>query len=141
MIPHPDGPGLHRHCRVSDVAISNCGCGPRCLQERHPLAGATVSFEDVDHREGRNWWQCVFCSPNVSSNTCVGVRTQAIIFIVESLVLEIYLRATLRTTFLHLRARLSTPHSLSHAVEVWGLIVACFLGGYGHFFVAEKRAF
>ncbi|CAM9435676.1 unnamed protein product, partial [Scytosiphon promiscuus] len=42
----------------------------RCLlQERHPLEGATVSFEDVDEREGRSWWQCVLCVPNVSGSS------------------------------------------------------------------------
>ncbi|CAN0144802.1 unnamed protein product [Ectocarpus sp. 12 AP-2014] len=39
------------------------GC---CSADEHPLEGANVSYEDVDDREGRQWWQCVFCSPDVS---------------------------------------------------------------------------
>lgn len=37
------------------------------LQEHDPLEGASISYEDVDGREGKQWWQCVFCSPDVSS--------------------------------------------------------------------------
>lgn len=39
----------------------------RTFLQEHPLEGADVSYEDVDDREGRQWWQCVFCSPDVSS--------------------------------------------------------------------------
>ncbi|CAM9687486.1 unnamed protein product [Pylaiella littoralis] len=35
-------------------------------EERHPLDGAQVSFDDVDGREGKKWWQCVICVPNES---------------------------------------------------------------------------
>lgn len=41
--------------------------GWRYVQEhRQSLEGARVSFEAVDTRAGRAWWQCLLCDPEVS---------------------------------------------------------------------------
>ena len=34
------------------------------VQERHPLEGADVSYEDINSREGKSWWQCLSCNPD-----------------------------------------------------------------------------
>lgn len=54
-------------------------CAAMISQEEHPLDGANVSFESIDTREGKPWWQCMVCVPDVSfghlnvarKNTCV----------------------------------------------------------------------